>query len=319
MHSHSLRNWQHTHAFLGQQHERHERRTWLVVALTAAMMIAEIVGGTVYGSMALVADGWHMSTHASALAIAALAYGFARRSAEDARFSFGTGKLGELAGFSSALILAMIAVIIAYECLTRLLEPVAIDYREAVFIALLGLIVNLLSAWLLRGDDHHHHHHSLRHSPADQADHSHAHADHNMRAAYVHVIADALTSLLAIGGLLAAWHFGWPWIDPLVGIVGACVIVSWALSLIRSAGGVLLDTVPDPRLLARIRRRLEIGGDRVADLHLWRLGPGHVAVIASIVSDDPRSPDAYRQRLAGIEGLSHITVEVEACPHHAVA
>ena len=212
MHSHSIERWQHHHTFLGEHHERHERRTWLVVGLTAAMMVAEIVGGTIYGSMALVADGWHMSTHASALAIAALAYSFARRRADDARFSFGTGKLGELAGYSSALILAMIAVIIAYESATRLLHPVGIDYRQTVFIAGLGLIVNLLSAWLLRGDHHHdHHHHGNGDEEAhhDHDHHNHAHADHNMRAAYIHVLADALTSVLAIGGLLCAWHFGW--------------------------------------------------------------------------------------------------------------
>lgn len=320
MHSHSIERWQHRHAFLGEHHEHHEQRTWLVVGLTAAMMVAEIVGGTIYGSMALVADGWHMSTHASALAIAALAYSFARRRADDARFSFGTGKLGELAGFSSALILAMIAVIIAYESIIRLLHPVAIDYRQAVIIAVLGLTVNGLSAWLLRGE-HHHAHHLQAHGEHDDRldhDHHHAHNDHNMRAAYVHVLADAFTSVLAIGGLLSAWHFGWVWIDPLVGIVGAGVIVSWAVSLIRSSGSVLLDIVPQPELLQRIRERLETGADRVTDLHIWRVGPGHVAVIVSIVSDRPESSDSYKERLAGIQGLSHVTVEVRQCPDHAL-
>ena len=321
MHSHSIERWQHAHTFLGEHHERHERRTWLVVGLTAAMMVAEIVGGTVYGSMALVADGWHMSTHASALAIAALAYGFARRRADDARFSFGTGKLGELAGYSSALILAMIAVIIAYESAVRLLHPIGIDYRQAVIIAALGLIVNLLSAWLLRGEHHHDHHraHADEDAPRDHGHHHRAHDDHNMRAAYIHVLADALTSVLAIGGLLCAWHFGWVWIDPLVGIVGAGVIVSWAVSLIRSSGAVLLDVVPRPELLSRIRERLETGGDRVTDLHLWRVGPGHAAAIISILSDRPESPDAYKERLAGIEGLSHVTVEVRQCPEHGLS
>ena len=322
MHTHSIERWQHHHAFLGEHHERHERRTWLVVGLTAAMMVAEIVGGTIYGSMALVADGWHMSTHASALAIAALAYSFARRRrADDARFSFGTGKLGELAGYSSALILAMIAVIIAYESVNRLLHPVAIDYRQAIIIAVLGLIVNLLSAWLLRGEHHHAHHHHGRGEHDNHHDHDHrhhAHDDHNMRAAYIHVLADALTSVLAIGALLSAWHFGFVWIDPLVGVVGAGVIISWAVSLIRSSGAVLLDIVPQPELLQRIRERLETGSDRVTDLHLWRVGPGHAAVIISILSDRPESPEAYKERLAGIHGLSHVTVEVRQCPDHAV-
>lgn len=315
MHTHSIEHWQHHHAFLGEHHTRHERRTWLVVGLTAAMMVAEIIGGAAYGSMALVADGWHMSTHASALAIAALAYSFARRRAHDARFTFGTGKLGELAGFSSALILAMIAVIIAYESVIRLLDPVAIDYRQALAIAVLGLVVNLLSAWLLRGA---HGHHYRAHDEAGGQDHHHAHGhdDHNMRAAYVHVLADALTSVLAIGALMSAWHFGFVWIDPLVGIVGAAVIVSWAVSLIRSSGAVLLDTVPHPELLQRIRGRLETGSDRVTDLHLWRVGPGHAALIVSILSDHAMDPDAYKARLSGIEGLSHVTVEVRQCPDH---
>jgi cation diffusion facilitator family transporter len=316
MHSHSIERWQHHHAFLGEHHERHEKRTWLVVGLTAAMMVAEIIGGTIYGSMALVADGWHMSTHASALAIAALAYSFARRRADDARFSFGTGKLGELAGYSSALILAMVAVVIAYESAARLLAPVGIDYRQAIVIAVLGLAVNLVSAWLLRGD-HHHDTHDHPHGEAHHDHgHHHAHADHNMRAAYVHVLADALTSVLAIAALLCAWRFGWVWIDPLVGIIGAGVIVSWAVSLIRSSGAVLLDTVPRPELLHRIRERLETNGDRVTDLHLWRVGPGHSAVIVSILSDQPKSPDQYKERLARIGELSHVTVEVHRCPDH---
>jgi cation diffusion facilitator family transporter len=306
MHSHSLASWQHQHAFLGRRHGQHERRTWLVVALTTAMMIAEIVGGTLFGSMALLADGWHMATHASALAIAAFAYSFARRRAHDPRFSFGTGKIGELAGFSSAIILAMIALAIAYESVGRLLNPISIAYGEALAIAGIGLGVNLLSAWLLRGDDHHH----------GDDDHVHHH-DHNIRAAYIHVLADALTSVLAIGALFSAWQFGWVWIDPLIGIVGAGVIIAWALNLIRSSGAVLLDTVPNPKLLTRLRERLETGDDRVSDLHLWRVGPGHAAVIVSLVSDRPQAPDVYKARLADIEGLSHVTVEVQPCPAHA--
>jgi cation diffusion facilitator family transporter len=313
MHSRSLAQWQHSHAFLGEAHERNERRTWLVVGLTAAMMAAEIVGGNILGSMAVVADGWHMSTHASALAIAALAYGFARKRAADPRFSFGTGKLGELAGFASAIILGLVAVLVAYQSAVRFFSPVAIDFAEAIVLAAVGLCVNLLSAVLLKqpshhGDDgahaHHHHHH---------------HADHNLRAAYIHVLADALTSVLAVVGLLAAWRFGYAWADPLVGLVGAVVILVWAFGLVRSSAAVLLDTVPDKALVERVRARLEVGTDKVADLHIWRLGPGHSAVIASVVADRPEPPESYKARLAPISGLSHVTIEVHRCPDHQPA
>ena len=305
MHTHSLAHWTHNHTFLGSKHAEHERRTWLVVALTGVMMVAEIIGGTIYGSMALVADGWHMSTHAGALAIAAIAYRYARSHAHDPRFSFGTGKLGELAGFASAVILGLIALLIGYKSVVRLLNPVAISFNEATFIAVVGLGVNLLSAWLLQ-DRHGHHHH----------DHGHTHAhDHNLGAAYTHVLADALTSVLAIVGLLAARFYGWVWMDALMGVVGAVVIASWTGGLIRSSGAVLLDTVPDPRLAGSVRERLEVSGDRVADLHLWRVGPGHTAVIASVVSDNPQPPDAYKARLDDLPGISHLTIEVHPCVH----
>jgi cation diffusion facilitator family transporter len=302
MHTHSLERWQHAHVFLGAKHDRHERRTLFVVALTAAMMVAEIVGGTMFGSMAVVADGWHMSTHAGALTIAALAYRFARRHARDPRFSFGTGKMGELAAFTSAVILALIAAAIGYEAVMRFYAPVAIHFEEATWLAVAGLAVNLVSAWLLFDEDHH-------------ADLNHAH-DSNVRAAYVHVLADAMTSVLAIVALLAARFYGWVFMDPLMALVGVCVILSWSVGLMRSAGMVLLDMVPDRHLAGAIRKRLEIGEDRVSDLHLWRLGPGHVGVIVSVVSDRPQAPAAYKERLAGIEGLSHVTVEVHACEAH---
>jgi cation diffusion facilitator family transporter len=308
MHEHSLHHWRHEHVFLGEKHDRHERRTWLVVALTAVMMVAEIVGGSLFGSMALVADGWHMSTHAAALAIAALAYRFARTHAHDPRFSFGTGKLGELAAFASAIILAMIALLIGYESAVRLVSPVAIDFAQAIPIAVIGLAVNLASAWLLHDHDHGHEHHDH--------DHHHGHHDTNIRAAYVHVLADALTSVLAIVALLAGRFFGWVWLDPVMGLVGTVVIAAWSFSLIRSAGGVLLDAAPPEKLTSRIRAELERAGDRVADLHVWRLGPGHFGVIASVVSDRPESPDAYKARLVDIQALSHVTVEVHACPDH---
>jgi cation diffusion facilitator family transporter len=306
MHSHSLDQWTHDHDFLGAQHSRNERRTWIVVALTAAMMIGEIVAGSVFGSMALLADGWHMATHAAALGIAGLAYLFARQHTRNSRFAFGTGKFGDLAAFSSAIILAIIAVQIAYESAVRLVSPVPIAYGEAIFVAALGLCVNLLSAWLLR-DDHHDHHHGHDHS------HEHHH-DNNLRAAYIHVIADAATSILAILALVVAMYSQWVWADPAVGIVGSLVIASWAYGLIRASGAVLLDVSADQKLETVIRDRLEMEGDNVTDLHLWQVGPGHRAAVISLVSDRPLPPATYKERLHGLRGLSHVTVEVEACP-----
>jgi cation diffusion facilitator family transporter len=324
--------WTHNHTFLGRHHGTHERRTWSVVGLTAFMMVAEIIGGTLFGSIALVADGWHMATHVAALAIAGLAYLFARRHASDARFSLGTGKFGELAAFSSAIILGMIAFGVAYESVLRLGNPVAIHFREAIPIAVLGLCINLASAWLLRDEhDHAHGHaHNSDHGHSHDYDHGHAHdhANHdhtghehnvrhhdlNLRAAYVHVLADALVSILAIAGLSAAWAFGWNFMDPVVGLIGAAVIASWSFGLLRAAGRVLLDTVPDPGLERRIRALMERDGDRVCDLHVWQVGPGHLAVMASVVSQAPQAPAVYKDRLSGLAGLSHVTVEVHAYP-----
>jgi cation diffusion facilitator family transporter len=314
MHTHTLDDWRHDHVFLGSKHDENERRTWLVVGLTALMMVVEIAGGSIYGSMALVADGWHMSTHAGALAIAAMAYRFARRHARDERFAFGTGKVGELAGFSSALILAIIALLIGYESSLRLFNPIAIRFDQAIAIAVVGLAVNLGSAWLL-GEEHEH---QYKHDDDAHGHHAHHH-DHNMRSAYLHVVADALTSVLAITALVTGRLYGWVWLDPVMGIVGALVIAHWSLSLLRASGAVLLDAVPDAQFAMDIRKRLEVGSDRVTDLHFWRLGPGHNALIASIVSDTPRSPETYKARLAGISAdLSHLTVEVHACVHRDV-
>ncbi|KQP50613.1 CDF family Co(II)/Ni(II) efflux transporter DmeF [Methylobacterium sp. Leaf106] len=314
MHSHSSETWQHRHDFLGHAHERNERRTVLVVGLTLAMMVAEIVGGTVFGSMALTADGWHMSTHAAALGIAALAYRFARLHADDPRFAFGTAKLGDLAAFASAIILAMIALAIGYESVLRLNSPQAIAFGEALPIAILGLLVNLASAWLLHGDGHDHAHHE---GHGHQEGHGHGdHGDTNLRAAYVHVLADALTSVLAIAALLAGRYLGISWLDPAMGLVGAAVIVAWSWSLIRSAGATLLDAVPDRGLAHSVRTRLETNGDTITDLHLWRLGPGHTGLIVSLVSDHPQEPATYKAKLADLDGLSHITVEANLCPNH---
>jgi cation diffusion facilitator family transporter len=304
MHTRSLEPWKHHHAFLGVRHDHHARRTWFVVALTAVMMVAEIVGGTMFGSMALVADGWHMSTHAGALAIAAFAYHFARKHAHDPRFTFGTGKLGELAGFASAVMLAVVALLIGYESIQRIVLPVPISFDQAIAIAFIGLAVNVVSAWLLHEDhDHDHHHH-------------HGHQDSNLRAAYLHVLADAVTSVLAIVALLAARFYGWVWMDPAVGIIGAIVIASWSIGLIRSAGMTLLDMVPDASLASRVRQALEKGSDRVSDLHIWRVGPGHSSLVVSLVSDQPQDPATYKARLNGLGGLSHITVEVHTCKQH---
>jgi cation diffusion facilitator family transporter len=313
MHTHSLEPWTHNHIFLGHQHARNERRTWFVVAITAIMMVGEIVAGSFFGSMALLADGWHMATHAAALGIAGVAYLFARRQAHNARFAFGTGKFGDLAAFASAIILAMIALQIAYESAVRLIHPVAIAYGEAILVAALGLAVNLVSAWLLR-DSHDHDHHGHDHSHGQ-----HHHRDNNLRAAYVHVLADAATSILAILALVMAMLLQWVWADPTVGIVGSLVIASWAYGLIRDSGAVLLDASCDKTIETVIRDRLETKGDKVTDLHLWQVGPGHRAAVISIVSDNPLPPATYKRRLRGLRGLSHVTVEVEMCldPPHA--
>lgn len=324
MHSHSLDQWTHDHVFLGAQHGRNERRTWFVVALTVIMMVGEIAAGSFFGSMALLADGWHMATHAAALGIAGIAYLFARQYAGHARFTFGTGKFGELAAFSSALILLIIAVQIAYESLLRLMSPIPIVYGEAIAVACLGLCVNLASAWLLRDSHDHHHHHGHAHDHGDHAHddadaHRHHHRDNNLRAAYIHVLADAATSVLAIAALVLAMLAGWAWADPAVGIVGSFVIASWALGLIRDAGSVLLDVSADTSLEEVIRARLETRGDRVTDLHLWQIGPGHRAAVISVLSDRPLPPATYKRRLGGLKGLSHVTVEVELCPHQPAA
>lgn len=406
----------HDHVFLGAAHGQNERRTWTVIALCTAMMVGEIVGGTLFGSLALVADGLHMSTHAGAMLIAALAYTYARRHASDARFVFGTGKLGDLAGFTSAIVLAMIALLIAYEAIARFLSPVPIHFDEAIPIAVLGLLVNLASVWLLSGDHHghgHHHGHAAHHAHGDEAqtistgagvfavsifedgvppvfrispaakqaciagaratittiradgshqtfdmaergdrlesidaipephaftaivrlhgsehsltfiEHEHAHhhghggskdvtaRDHNIRSAYIHVIADAAVSVLAIVGLVLARAFGWMWMDPLAGIVGALVIANWSYGLMRDTGRILLDVSPDTRLADNVRRSIESGGDRVTDLHVWRLGPGHMSAVVSVATGDPaRDSRFYHQLLKRFTSLSHVTVEV---------
>jgi cation diffusion facilitator family transporter len=395
----------HSHIFLGEGHEKSERRTWAVIWLCAAMMLLEIVGGWLFGSIALIADGLHMSTHAGALLLAALAYTFARRHADDPRFTFGTGKLGDLAGFTSAIILAMIAVLIGYEAVSRLFAPVPIHFAQAIPIAFAGLAVNIASAWILSGGHGHGHRHgpvqpdhehdeskrittrdgavvlevfedgvpprfrlsaesgpaltapavsveTVRPDGARQAfafadrdaflesiaeipephaftadvtihgetypvvfeEHEHAHGaaarDNNMRSAIVHVGADAAVSVAVIVGLTLAWLFGWLWIDPAVGIVGALVIASWSVGLIRDTSAVLLDMNPDRAMADNLRQAIESDGDRVADLHLWRLGPGHLGAVVSVVTPTERCESDYRARLARFHSLSHVTIEV---------
>jgi cation diffusion facilitator family transporter len=385
----------HSHVFLGEGHEHAEKRTWAVIWLCGAMMALEIIGGLLFGSIALVADGLHMSTHAGALLLAALAYRYARRHATDARFTFGTGKLGDLAGFTSAIVLAMIAILIGWEAVSRFLAPVPIAFSQAIPIACLGLAVNIASAWLLSGGHHHHHHHhhghdegqvveldgirltleiyedgvpprfriraplaadrlwaetlrpdgstqrfvfsdvtglleSVEEIPEPHAftvtlhdgeatasvvfeEHAHAaaHRDNNMRAAVVHVMADAAVSILVIVGLLLARAFGWLWMDPLAGIVGAFVIASWAYGLVRDTGRILLDMNPDRQLTERLRQEIEVDGDTLTDLHVWRLGPGHLGAVLSVVTGQDRRPEDYRQRLRHFASLSHVTVEVQ--------
>ena len=397
----------HSHVFLGKGHEKSERKTWAVIGLCGGMMIAEIVGGLLFGSIALVADGLHMSTHAGALLLAALAYTYARRHADNSNFTFSTGKLGDLAGFTSAIILATIALLIAYESVARIFEPVPIHFREAIPIACLGLAVNIASAWLLSGDHHHGHshgHESHGHDEAHQIatekgvvilevfeenvpprfrlrvesgpalaaeatsietvrpdgarqlftmqdrggylesveeipephafaallqlgqrkypitfeEHEHAHGsahrDNNMRAAVIHVMADAAVSVLVIVGLLLARAFDWLWMDPLAGIIGAAVIASWSYGLVRDTGAILLDMIPDRQLADTLRRTVEDDGDKLADLHLWRLGPGHLGAIISVITKHRRDADYYRARLARFKSLSHLTIEVSHRP-----
>jgi len=305
----------HDHLFLGRDHQTAERRTWAVIALCTVMMIAEIIGGALFGSLALIADGLHMSTHAGALLLAALAYTYARKYANDRSFSFGTGKFGDLAGYSSAIVLAMIALLIGYEAVSRMLSPVPISFNEAIPIAVLGLAVNVASAWLLYGGTHHDHGHDHPHDHAHAHTHGHDHAahhrDNNMRAAVVHVMADAAVSVLVIVGLVLARAFGWLWMDPLAGLIGALVIANWAVGLLRDTGGILLDRTPDPRMAEQVRDMIEAEGDQVTDLHLWRLGPGHLGAIVSIATTGNREAAHYRRRLAGFADLSHVTVEVQ--------
>jgi len=304
MHTERLEWWQHEHVFGQDQVKAGERRTLLVVLLTAAMMLIEIAAGIAFGSMALLADGLHMASHATALGISVFAYVYARRLARHPRYSFGTGKVNALAGFASAVLLVIFAAAMAWESIDRLISPIPIALNQALVVAVAGLLVNGASAWILARPGHHSHH-------------GHRH-DHNLRAAYLHVLADALTSLLAIFALLAAKLFAATWLDPVMGVVGAALVTRWSLGLLHETSRVLLDAQLPGNATERLRQAIEAqGDDRVADLHLWSIGPGIQAAAIVVVSDAPRSPDHYRGLIPPDLHVVHATVEVQRCRHLA--
>ncbi|WP_374656156.1 CDF family Co(II)/Ni(II) efflux transporter DmeF [Dongia sp.] len=297
-----------SHDFRGRNHARNASRVRIVLFFSLAMMVGEIAAGQIFGSMALLADGWHMATHLAALGISLLAYTFAERQAENARFSFGTGKFGDLGAYTSAVVLAMVALGIGYEAVDRFFNPAPIQYAEAMGVAALGLVVNIAAAILLQ-EDHGHDHHG--HGPDDHHEHGDHHRDLNLKSAYVHMLADAATSVLAMMAIGCAWAFGWVELDPAIGLVGAIVILRWAYTLMKSAGAMLLDVQPNVGLAEAIRAEIEALGDEVTDLHVWRVGPGHLAGIVSVATDQQRGVDFYRAALTGVAKLSHLTIEVE--------
>jgi cation diffusion facilitator family transporter len=314
MHRGELSFWRHPHAFGVDGRQGAERRTAWVVALTLAMMALEVAAGIAFGSMSLLADGWHMGTHAAALGVAWFAYVYARRHASDPRYSFGTGKVGALAGFASAIGLAIVALLVFAESAQRVAAPVQIRFDEAIAVAGIGLAVNLACAFLLRG--------AHAEPPGAHAAHAHSHAhdhhDHNLRGAYLHVMADALTSLLAIAALGAGKLLGWTWMDPAMGLVGSLVIARWSLGLLRDTSRVLLDAEVSRERRAEIERAIEADADnRVTDLHVWRVGPRHLAAIVSLVTHEPRDPAHYKHLLRQQTDLAHVTIEVQRCPNGA--
>jgi cation diffusion facilitator family transporter len=301
----------HDHVFLGSSHDENARRTLWVVALTAVMMVGEIVAGYLTGSMALLADGFHMATHAGALSVAAAAYAYAKRHARNPAYSFGTGKIGDLAGFASAMVLGLIALGIGVESVLRLFQPITVAFGTATWIAVIGLAVNIASAFLLSGGHHHgHDHHGHDHGHGHGHGHRARAGDNNLRSAYVHVLADALTSVLAIVALLAGRYLRWVWMDPVMGIVGAVVIARWSWSLMRDTAAVLLDTT-DHHVAKEMRELVEGPGDlRIADLHVWRVGPEARAAIVSVAGVNGVGADAIRARLAPVHELAHLTIEL---------
>jgi len=311
MHSEKLHLWQHSHTFGQEQRRPGEVRTLIVIALTASTMGVEIAGGVIFGSMALLADGLHMASHAAALGISAFAYRYARAHARDARFSFGTGKVNALGGFSGAVLLVVFALVMAWESIERILHPVSIAFDPAIAVAVLGLAVNGASVLILGHKGHEGGHAGDEGDPTHGHNHSH---DHNLRSAYLHVLADALTSLLAIFALLSAKYLGLGWMDPAMGIVGALLVTRWSVGLLRTTSGVLLDRQGPEAIRAQIRESLEAeSSDRVADLHLWCIGPELYGVIVSLVAHDPGPPDTYKEKIPGGLGLAHVTIEVHPC------
>lgn len=301
----------HDHNFLGSGHDENARRTLWVVGLTAAMMVGEIVAGYVTGSMALLADGFHMATHAGALTVAAIAYAYAKRHSANRAFSFGTGKVGDLAGFASALVLGIVAIGIGVESIIRLLHPAEVAFMQATWIAVLGLVVNIVSAVLLSGGGHNHHHHGHGHDHDHHASSGDQHGgDNNLRSAYIHVLADALTSVLAIVALLAGRFLGWIWLDAVMGIVGSIVIARWSWSLMRDTATILLDRT-DQHVAEEVREVIEAPGDaKIVDLHVWRIGPeAHAAIVGYLSKDAAVDTAEVRRRLLPVHELQHITLE----------
>ncbi|MEQ9450254.1 MAG: CDF family Co(II)/Ni(II) efflux transporter DmeF [Pseudomonadales bacterium] len=314
MHTHNQSSWEHDHVFNQDQKRAGEKRTLLIVVLTAVMMVVEIATGLISGSMALLADGLHMASHTVALGISVFAYVISRRLASDRRFAFGVGKINSLAGFASAILLLGFALTMAVESTDRLINPVAITFDQAIIVAVVGLIVNGFSAWVLMSTPHEH---GYDHDHDHQHEKQHDRHDHNLRGAYLHVLADALTSILAIVALLAGKYVGASWLDPVMGIVGAALVTRWSYALIREAGKVLLDNQANAHHLDGLREAIEgETSDRVTDLHLWSIGHGIFAAEIAIVSDAPQSPEHYKSLIPANLKIAHSTVEVHRCNSH---
>jgi cation diffusion facilitator family transporter len=306
MHTRTLNVWQHDHVFSQDQKRAGEKRTLLVVALTAVMMVVEISAGLIYGSMALLADGLHMASHTVALSVSVFAYILSRRLAANRRFTFGVGKINSLAAFASAVMLLGFALTMVIESTGRLINPIAIAFDQALIVAVVGLVVNGVSAWILMSTPHEHGH-----------AHAHDHHDHNLRAAYLHVLADALTSILAIAALLAGKYFAAGWLDPTMGIVGAILVARWSYGLIRDSSRVLLDQQVDEDHIVELREAIEgASSDRVSDLHVWSIGHGIYAAEIVVVSHDPKPPDHYKSLIPLELHVVHVTVEVHLCTGH---
>ena len=307
MHQQSIHKWQHTHIFGQDTIRAGEKRTLIVILITASMMVIEIISGVLFGSMALLADGLHMASHTTALGISAFAYYYARKHSKDENFSFGTGKVNTLAGFSSAILLVVFALMMVWESVQRFMNPVEIIFNQAIIVAFLGLFVNAISYFILSGR------HNFNNTNTDTA-HKQDHSDHNLRAATLHVLADALTSILAIVALLTAKYIGLIWMDPLMGIVGAILVARWSIRLLNDTSGILLDKQVSSEVQETIKSNIEsYDGNKVVDLHIWAIGPNIYNAIISIVTDSPKQPDHYRKLLPNDLGLVHTTIEIQKC------